>query len=447
MDNSEYAIVFLTIPQLQVKIMPATLALIAHDRKKDDLVNFIKKHEGIFYRYRPIATGTTGQRIQQNTNLTVTCLLSGRLGGDAQIAAQVAERKVGAVIFLIDPLEAQPHEPDIQTLQRVCAVHNIPLATNLATAEALMIWLRQSQIAHLIFNPISGTRNSDEDLKLIRGFLEPAMHLEIHCTTPEITAEELTRQAIEAEADLIIASGGDGTVSAVAGALLGTKIPLGIIPRGTANAFAVALGIASPITPIRTACQTIINGTTRIVDAARCNGYPMILLAGIGFEAETVERASRELKQQWGALAYIMAGWQQMSEQELFDTELEIDGAVQTIQAGAITIANAAPPTSILAQGEGRVIMDDGLLEVTITTANTKLQALKTMINLFGSALTKSANTLENTMSVRARQVKVKTTPPQKVVLDGEIIGMTPLEVECIPQGLTVLVPGGSETN
>ncbi|HEY9668223.1 MAG TPA: methylglyoxal synthase, partial [Coleofasciculaceae cyanobacterium] len=94
--------------------MPTTIALIAHDRKKDDIVAFARAHASILARYKLIATGTTGQRIQEGTGLPVQRMLSGPMGGDAQIAAQVATGDVIAVIFLIDPLYAQPHEPDIQ---------------------------------------------------------------------------------------------------------------------------------------------------------------------------------------------------------------------------------------------------------------------------------------------------------------------------------------------
>jgi diacylglycerol kinase (ATP) len=188
--------------------MSATLALIAHDGKKDNIVRFAQRHEAVLSRYRIIATGTTGERIQNATNLTVERMLSGPLGGDAQIAAKVAEGKVSGVIFLIDPLYAQPHEPDIQALQRICAVHNVPIATNLATAEALLEVFRRRQKAHLIFNPISGHGNPQEDLALIQKLLKPAMELMVHQTTPDTTAAELTQAAIAAEADFIIASGG-----------------------------------------------------------------------------------------------------------------------------------------------------------------------------------------------------------------------------------------------
>jgi diacylglycerol kinase family enzyme len=174
------------------------------------------------------------------------------------------------------------------------------------------------------------------------------------------------------------------------------------------------------------------------VDAARCNGFPMILLAGIGFEAEMVERANREAKSRFGALAYIVAGIQQLNEHELFATQIEIDGVVNEFLAGAVTVANAAPPTSVLAQGLGQVIATDGLLDVTIATPSTKLQAVNAMFSLFGSALIQTAPNRPDIIHLSTRRIKVTTDPPQKIVVDGEIIGTTPAEIECIPNGLAV---------
>ena len=114
------------------------LALVAHDEKKDDLVNFCVQHRQFLETWELIATGTTAERISDATGLPVEAYLSGPQGGDAQIAAQVAVGEVGAVIFLLDPLSAHPHDPDIQTLQRVCNVHNVPIATNLAAAELIV---------------------------------------------------------------------------------------------------------------------------------------------------------------------------------------------------------------------------------------------------------------------------------------------------------------------
>ncbi len=118
--------------------MPATIALIAHDGKKDDIVRFAQAHQDLLAQFNLIGTGTTAERITQATGLPITRLLSGPWGGDAQIAARTAEGGVAAVIFLIDPLYAHPHEPDIQGLLRVCNLYEIPLGTNVATARLIL---------------------------------------------------------------------------------------------------------------------------------------------------------------------------------------------------------------------------------------------------------------------------------------------------------------------
>ncbi|MCB9151960.1 MAG: methylglyoxal synthase [Caldilineaceae bacterium] len=123
--------------------MAAKIALIAHDGKKDEIVDFAKTYRDLLVAYQLVATGTTGQRIAEATGLPVHRMRSGPLGGDAQIAAQVAEGEVTAVIFLVDPLYAHPHEPDIQGLLRICNVYNTPLATNVATAVLILEGLEE----------------------------------------------------------------------------------------------------------------------------------------------------------------------------------------------------------------------------------------------------------------------------------------------------------------
>ena len=111
-----------------------TLALISHDGKKADFVAFAIEYKDVLARYNLIGTGTTGQLVRDKTGLPVTLMLSGPLGGDAQIASMVAEGKIAAVFFFIDPLGKHPHDPDINTLLRICNVYDVPLATNPATA-------------------------------------------------------------------------------------------------------------------------------------------------------------------------------------------------------------------------------------------------------------------------------------------------------------------------
>jgi methylglyoxal synthase len=115
-----------------------TVALIAHDNKKDEMIAFAQQHKDVLARYHLIGTGTTGKLINEKVGLNVTRMLSGPLGGDAQIAAQVAEGKVAAVFFFIDPLGKHPHDPDINSLLRICNVHDVPLATNPSTAAHII---------------------------------------------------------------------------------------------------------------------------------------------------------------------------------------------------------------------------------------------------------------------------------------------------------------------
>jgi methylglyoxal synthase len=111
-----------------------TLALIAHDGKKADMVAFAMQHREQLQQYNLVATASTGRLLEEKCGLTIKKVLSGPIGGDAQIAAMVAEDKVEAVFFFVDPLAKQPHDPDIQGLLRICNVHNVALATNTATA-------------------------------------------------------------------------------------------------------------------------------------------------------------------------------------------------------------------------------------------------------------------------------------------------------------------------
>jgi methylglyoxal synthase len=112
-----------------------TIALISHDGKKADMVAFAIQNKDVLERYDLVGTSTTGSLIERSTGLKIQRMLSGPMGGDAQIAAMVAEGKIAAVFFFIDPLGAHPHDPDIQGLMRICNVHNVPLATNPGTAQ------------------------------------------------------------------------------------------------------------------------------------------------------------------------------------------------------------------------------------------------------------------------------------------------------------------------
>jgi len=126
--------------------MEKMMALVAHDAKKKELIEFAKRHRDVLSRQRLIATGTTGELLRKEVGLPVSRMESGPLGGDLQIGGKIVSREIKAVIFLRDPLTAHPHDPDIAALMKVCDIHNIPLATNLASADILVFYLKEKTL-------------------------------------------------------------------------------------------------------------------------------------------------------------------------------------------------------------------------------------------------------------------------------------------------------------
>lgn len=122
------------------------VALIAHDKKKPDIIDLAIKYKAVLAKHTLYATGTTGTLIMWETSLPINRMKSGPMGGDQQIGSMVADNQLDLVIFLRDPLTAQPHEPDVSALLRLCDVFSIPLATNKTSAEIMLKALEANQI-------------------------------------------------------------------------------------------------------------------------------------------------------------------------------------------------------------------------------------------------------------------------------------------------------------
>ena len=120
------------------------IALIAHDKKKPEIIELAKKHKAVLAEHELFATGTTGTMIMGETKLDIHRLKSGPLGGDQQIGAMLANGELDLIIFLRDPLTAQPHEPDVSALLRLCDVQRIPLATNVSSANIMLSSLEKN---------------------------------------------------------------------------------------------------------------------------------------------------------------------------------------------------------------------------------------------------------------------------------------------------------------
>jgi methylglyoxal synthase len=136
------------------------IALIAHDKKKDDMVRFATAYKPVFEHHTLFATGTTGLKIMEATGLEVHRFQSGPFGGDQEIGAMIANNKMDMVFFFRDPLTSQPHEPDVTALIRLCDVYAVPLATNMGTGEVLVKGLERGDISWR--DIIRGRTPSDE---------------------------------------------------------------------------------------------------------------------------------------------------------------------------------------------------------------------------------------------------------------------------------------------
>ena len=370
-----------------------------------------------------------------------------RDGGDISMAARVLEGEISGLVHFPAPPEQMGRDVLAEPLVRAALLCDLPIALNPATASALLQGVKRSRRGYLIFNPIAGQGDPETELAEIRGYLEPQFMLQVWKTQPNLDpaeqAKELIKEikAFDAEGEgesIIIASGGDGTVGAVASALQGSDIPLGIIPRGTANAFSVALGIP---TGVKAACTNLLLGNLRRVDVALCNDRPMILLAGLGFEAGMVDKASRELKNILGPMAYIFSGARQLVDQQPFQATMQIDGNEYQLDTSAITVANAAPATSVMAQGFGEVIPDDGLLEVIVATPKDRMAGFSVLSSLAWSAIKSSNANHSNIACFRTKQIEIKLNDVQKLVIDGEVLDAETVTVSVNPQALQVVAP------
>lgn len=295
------------------------------------------------------------------------------------------------------------------------------------------------QLATLIHNRGAGSAR-DAELERAQALLAPHFELDVRIATAELTPSLLAQQAVHEGAELLIASGGDGTVSSVAAALIGKlDRTLAILPRGTANSIAAQLGVPADL---EQACAVITGGQSRIIDTASVNGQAMLLFASIGVHAQAITEADPERKRLYGPIAYVFEEVEHMLRDELFEITLESNGQTATCSANAVTVANLARAATLLAQGAGSVVEDDGLLDVTIVAIRGLAEALATSFHLATRAITQTPSERDNVGFFRTTEIRISTREPRRVMIDGEDATETPIVVVAVPKSLRVAVPG-----
>lgn len=304
-------------------------------------------------------------------------------------------------------------------------------------------------VVWLIANPVSGGGKWAQAEAEIISTLSPFMLLNIQLTTEKRSARDLTEQAKAEGCDLVIACGGDGTITEVAGVLAGTEIRLGIIPLGTTNALSHALwGLSSKLIPVRSACLNIIEGHSKAIDTADVNGHLMLLLAGVGFEQQMIAAADRDSKNQLGQLAYLNGLWQAVQANHILDLRVQFDDEPeQSVQTASLVVANAAPLTTLLAQGRGAPDLHDGKLDVTWLAADDTDSSMLGLAELMLASVT-TLNPGISSQHRQARTVHIRRQDgtPLHYVIDGELFTDQQLIINIAPASLHVMLIEGSET-
>ncbi|MFC6438879.1 diacylglycerol kinase family protein [Bowmanella sp. JS7-9] len=310
-------------------------------------------------------------------------------------------------------------------------------------AEAHHQGLLRLQIsAWLIANPVSGGGKFAQYRADIETTLSPYFDLQICTTSKEQGADYYARQALQQGAKLLIACGGDGTVSEVADTLVREQSDaiLGIIPLGTTNALSHALmGLDAKLLPVASACQHIIDGHARSMDVAWCNEKLAMLVIGVGFEQRMIELADRERKNQLGQFAYLSGLWQAIDQNRHLTLQVQFDDeAPSDIETASLTVANSAPFTTLLAQGNGEPQWDDGLLDVTWLANDPDGEERLISLAELALAATSSIKLGVNVQHRLAKRLRISAGHPLDYVIDGETYQADSLDITIQPGALKV---------
>ncbi|MGQ8364938.1 diacylglycerol kinase family protein [Glaciecola sp. 1036] len=296
----------------------------------------------------------------------------------------------------------------------------------------------------LIANPKAGGGKWVENKEHILASLSPHFMLHIEETEADTDVTALVEKRIKEKADIVVACGGDGTVNQVAQALENTNTTLGIIPCGTTNALAhVLLGFSTKFDGINIACDALINGNKKAMDVMHCNDELSILAIGLGFEQQMIEKANREEKDSHGELAYLHGMKEAIEENSPIKMKIIIDdNEVSHEEFSSLVIANAAPSTTVLAQGNGKPDPFDNKMDVTLLLHNET--PIKSVASMGGKALDLDFESdIEDACEHwYATHVLLQTDSDQKIKysIDGELRESQKVDIRINAKAVNIVV-------
>lgn len=287
---------------------------------------------------------------------------------------------------------------------------------------------------HVIINPASGKPKPVLHI-LNRVFKQAGVDWDISLTKARGDAKRFAREAAAGGADIVAANGGDGTVMEVAQGLLGSSVPLAILPGGSANLMAVELGIPKDL---EQAAQIAAHpeSPSRQVDVGLLGENYFLLRVGMGFAARKVAYADRSLKNRVGVLAYSVAAIKSVKDTKSAHYRITVDG--NQFEADGLTclIDNAGNMGIQGFKPAKNISVSDGLLDVLLLGSKGMSKAFTTSPSLFDTS--QEEPVIEHW---QARQITIEVDPPQPVQVDGEMVGETPIRAEVLPGALKVIVP------
>ncbi|MFC1997453.1 diacylglycerol/lipid kinase family protein [Chloroflexota bacterium] len=285
----------------------------------------------------------------------------------------------------------------------------------------------------VIINPSAGQKTSVlADLNQV--FRAAGIRWSVEITQEEGDGVRLAQQLVENGAKIIAAYGGDGTISEVATGLAGTQAALAILPGGTGNVLAQEFGI--PRDYLAAAQLLTSKYDSRVVDMGAIGNRKFLLRAGVGLESMVVERTPRKLKDRFGLLAYGIGGLQALIKSHPTRYILELDGQSHETEGLVCTVANAGHLGLPGLRLSPKVDIEDGLLDVIVLR-----RVDLNLIMQFMSGNAAGALGLKELQHWQVTKVRIQVDPPQAVQVDGDPIGMTPVEIRCLPGSLNVIVP------